>query len=104
MLYKANNDPDAIPHHGGSAFWDVFKSCQQSGNLRIVVFAVYGYQGAWDRASVMDVSPYYIDPSNTWGLEDVRFTDDEYDDYVSRFCDTHFGSMKTVTLKLFKNM
>ena len=96
MLYKANNDPNAIPHHGGSAFWNVFKRFQQSGNLRIVVFAVYGYRGAWDRSSAnpMDVSPFHIDPSNTWGLEDVRFTDDEYDDYASRFCDTHFGSMK----------
>lgn len=96
MLYKSDNDVNALPHHGGSAFWSVFKSCQQSGNLRIAVFAVYGYRGAWDRSSAhaMDVSPFYIAPSNTWGLEDVRFTDDEYDDYVSRFCNTHFGSME----------
>jgi hypothetical protein len=96
MLHKPNNGINASPHHGGEAFWNVFKSCQQSGNLRIVIFAVYGYRGAWDRSSAnpMDVSPFRIDPKNTWGIEDVRFTNDEYDDYVSRFCKTHFGKME----------
>src|SRR4051812_45822610 len=96
MLYKPNNGSGASPHHGGSAFWNVFKSCQQSGNLRIVIFAVYGYQGTLDGSSAneIDVSPFRIDPRNTWGLEDVRFTDDEYDDYFSRFCNTHFGNME----------
>jgi len=94
MLYKTSND-FSIPHHGGSAFWDVFKSCQQSGDLRIVVFAVYGYRGAWDSSSanVMDVSPFQIAPDNTWGLEDLRFTDDEYNDYVSRFRRARLGNM-----------
>jgi hypothetical protein len=97
MLYKANNDPNATPYHGGSVFWNIFKRSQQTGSPRIVIFAVYGYRGAYDRSSshAIDVSPFYIHPKNTWGLEDVRFTDDEYDDYVSRFCNTHFGSMET---------
>lgn len=95
MLYKTKDDSSATPHHGGSVLWHVFKTCQQSGNLRIVVFAVYGYRGAWDCSSAcaMDVSPFQINPSNTWGLEDLRFTDDEYNDYVSRFCRAHMGNM-----------
>jgi hypothetical protein len=31
---------------------------------------------------------------NTWGIEDVRFTENEYEDYFLRFCKTHLGKMK----------
>ncbi|CAG8672312.1 11081_t:CDS:1, partial [Paraglomus occultum] len=57
---------------------EVFKRCQQGGNLYIIAFAAYGYKGAWDRSSVathtMDVLPFAVE--NTWGIQDVCFTGD----------------------------
>ena len=36
------------------------------------------------------VTPYSIPPKNTWGLEDVRFTKAESEDYISRLCTSYF--------------
>ena len=96
MLYVTKGEPMSASHHNGNVFWETFKRCQQGGNLFIVAFAAYGYKGAWDCSSVatrtMDVSPFAVE--NTWGIEDVRFTKDEYEDYLLRFCRTHLGKVK----------
>ncbi|CAG8487237.1 5415_t:CDS:2 [Ambispora leptoticha] len=93
MLYsKGLHEPS---YHGGDAFLSVVKNCRQFGQLCIVSFAVYGYQGAWDGSMLtMDVSPIAINLQNTWSLENVRFTDEEYNDYISCFCKKYFGNMK----------
>ncbi|CAG8586996.1 2973_t:CDS:2, partial [Paraglomus occultum] len=94
---EVEGQPSSNAHHNGNVFWEVFKRCQQGGNLYIVAFAAYGYKGAWDCSSAtrtIDVSPLTIPPENTWGIEDVRFTKDEYEDYRLRFCRTHLGKMK----------
>jgi hypothetical protein len=83
--------------HNGNVFWETIKRCQQGGNLYIVAFAAYGYKDAWDYSSAtcaIDVSPFAIPSKNTWGIEDVRFTKDEYDEYFVRFCRTHLEKTK----------
>ncbi|CAG8648650.1 1864_t:CDS:2 [Paraglomus brasilianum] len=89
-------EPESASHHNGNVFWEVFKWCQQGGNLYIVAFAAYGYKGAWDCSSVatrtVDVSPFAIE--STWSIQDVCFTKDEYEDYFLRFCRTHLGKVK----------
>src|SRR3954452_24898333 len=97
MLYVPKGKPETDSRHGGNVFWETIKRCQQVGNLYIVVFAAYGYKGAWDYSSAtrtIDVSPFTIPHENTWGIEDVRFTQDEYEDYFLRFCKTHLRKMK----------
>ena len=42
----------------------------------------------------IDVSPFTIPHENTWGIEDMRFTQDEYEDYFLRFCRIYLGRMK----------
>ena len=54
---------------------------------------MYGYGGAWDRSTTMDVSPVLVRPQNAWGLQDVRFTDAECRDYISRFCEKSFKDL-----------
>ncbi|CAG8482724.1 10489_t:CDS:2 [Acaulospora morrowiae] len=81
-------------HNGGDVFWNVFKDCMQYANLRICAFAVYGYRGAWDGSAssgTMNVSPIKINSRNTWSLEEMCFTDEEYHDYVSRFCNKYLN-------------
>jgi len=78
-----------VPETNGNVFWETIKRCQQIGNLHIVAFAAYGYKGAWDLSS-----PFTIARENTWGIEDMRFTMDEYKDYFLRFCRKHLGKMK----------
>jgi hypothetical protein len=95
MLYVPQGK--TVPHHNGNVFWETIKRCQQIGNLHIVAFAAYGYKGAWDYSSAtstIDVSPFAIPRENMWGIEDVRFTKVEYDDYFLRFCRTHLEKMK----------
>jgi hypothetical protein len=97
MLYVPQGESMDASRHNGNVFWETIKRCQQGGNLHIVAFAAYGYKGAWDYSSAtrtMDVSPFTIPPKNTWGIEDMRFTEDEYKDYFSRFCKTYLGKMK----------
>ena len=94
MLYS--NGLGQPSHNGGDAFWNVFKDCQQYANLRIVAFAVYSYRGAWDGSAssgTMNVSPIIIHPQNTWSLEEVCFTNEEFNDYISRFCKKYLGNM-----------
>lgn len=65
--------------------------CLQDGNLQIVSFAAYGYNQAWDSLSAL-FTPCVIPDSSTWGFSDVQFTEDEFEDYVSRFfCELHLG-------------
>ena len=97
MFYVPQGEPETASRHNGNVFWETIKRCQQIGNLHIVAFAAYGYKGAWDLSSAtrtIDVSPYTIPPENTWGIEDVRFTKDEYKDYFLRFCSTHLRGIK----------
>lgn len=49
------------------------------------MFAAYGQV-----LSTLDI-PCAIPENNTWGLSDVKFTEDEFEDYVSRFCGLHLG-------------
>lgn len=100
MLYQPQGSPD--PLHNGSVFWNVFKKCQQTSNLSIVAFAGYGYMGAWD-SSAPEITPYMIPLSNTWSLEDVRFTDDEYNDYFSRFCKNYLQTMVPGDVRSLQN-
>ncbi|GBC08935.1 hypothetical protein RclHR1_00850016 [Rhizophagus clarus] len=97
MLYVPSGEPMSASRHNGNVFWETIKRCQQVGNLFIVAFAAYGYKGAWDYSSTtctIDVSPFAISSENMWGIEDVRFTKDEYKDYFLRFCRTHLGKIK----------
>ncbi|PKC15985.1 hypothetical protein RhiirA5_407558, partial [Rhizophagus irregularis] len=89
MLYVPQGEPKTASRHNGNVFWETIKRCQQIGNLHIVAFAAYGYKGAWNLTSAthtMDVSPFAIPSENTWSIENVRFTKDEYEDYFLRFC------------------
>ena len=47
---------------------------------------MYGYGSAWD-------SPIIVSSKNTWSLQNVRFTDAECRDYISRFCEKYFKGM-----------
>ncbi|RGB29701.1 hypothetical protein C1646_794910 [Rhizophagus diaphanus] len=97
MLYMPQGETETASHHNGNVFWETIKRCQQIGNLHIVAFAAYGYKGAWNFSSAIrtiDVSPYVIPRENTWGIEDVRFTKDEYEDYFLRFCRKYLKKMK----------
>ena len=47
----------------------------------------------------IDASPFRIPIENTWSIEDVRFTEDEYIDYISRFCKSQLG-LKECSIKL----
>ncbi|GBB99301.1 hypothetical protein RclHR1_03480005 [Rhizophagus clarus] len=97
MLYVPNGEPMSASRHNGNVVWETIKRCQQVGNLFIIAFAAYGYKGAWDYSSTtctIDVSPFAISSENTWSIEDVRFTKDEYKDYFLRFCRTHLGNIK----------
>lgn len=57
---------------------------QQYLKLHIFVFASYDYLGAYNGYSY-DVLPYHLEKKNTWGFEDVRFTEEE-SDYFNKFC------------------
>lgn len=103
MLYKPQGHDN--PLHNGSVFWNVFKKCQQNYDLSIVAFAAYGYMGAWDVASpTTDVTPYVIPLQNTWSLEDVRFSGDEYYDYFLRFCTNHLQKMESGDVFFFAKL
>src|SRR5438067_13393698 len=94
MLYVPESESMSASRHNGNVFWETIKRCQQGGNLFIVDFAAYGYKGAWSCSSAIrtiDVSPFTIPPG---GIEDVRFTKNEYEDYFLRFCRTHLGKIK----------
>ncbi|PKK65589.1 hypothetical protein RhiirC2_715452 [Rhizophagus irregularis] len=96
MLYVPQGEHETASRHKGNVFWETVKRCQQISNLSIVAFAAYGYKGAWDLSSAtytIDVSPFMILPENTWSIEDVRFTEEEYKDYFLRFCSTHLKNM-----------
>jgi hypothetical protein len=92
MLYVPQGEPETASHHNGNVFWETVKRCQQIGNLNIVAFAAYGYKGAWDYSSATHTIA--IPRENMWGIEDMRFTEDEYKDYFLRFCSTHLKNMK----------
>ncbi|CAB4446762.1 unnamed protein product [Rhizophagus irregularis] len=97
MLYVPQGEPETASRHKGNVFWETVKRCQQISNLSIVAFAAYGYKGAWDLSSAtytINVSPFMILPENTWSIEDVRFTEEEYKDYFLRFCSTHLKNME----------
>ena len=82
------SDTPLQAYHSGNTFWDVFKQCLQGGNLQIVCFTSDGYKGALATPGTL-VTPCAIPEQNTWGFNDVRFTDDEFEDFVSRFCKSH---------------
>ncbi|PKC64275.1 hypothetical protein RhiirA1_462635 [Rhizophagus irregularis] len=97
MLYVPQGEHETASRHKGNVFWETVKRCQQISNLSIVAFAAYDYKGAWDLSSAtytIDVSPFMILPENTWSIEDVRFTEEEYKDYFLRFCSTHLKNME----------
>jgi hypothetical protein len=46
------------------------------------LFATYGYGGAYGgRDTDVAISPFFIPQENTWGLEAIRFTREEYEEY-----------------------
>ncbi|OZJ01515.1 hypothetical protein BZG36_05572 [Bifiguratus adelaidae] len=75
--------------HRGEALWGVQKwTRQRQGNLKLLAFATYGYDGAWDSSNlaVELYSPSEDLPSGArWGLEDIRFTETEFQEYTERF-------------------
>jgi hypothetical protein len=51
-------------------------------------------KGTWDCSFATRTIDFAIPPENTWSIEVVRFTEDEYEDYFLHFCRTHLGKMK----------
>ncbi|CAJ0626382.1 4649_t:CDS:2 [Entrophospora sp. SA101] len=68
---------------------NTFKDIQQYSRLYIVAFASYGYHGAYDYSpnsnDIMKVSPFQLSEHSTWGLKEIWFTSEEYNDYVTNF-------------------
>ena len=84
------------PANGGKVFWDTFKAAQQYKLLQIVAFASYGYRGAYDSdgcGQIVNVSPYQLEKENTWGIEDMKFTREEFDEYFQKFSGYHRFSL-----------
>ena len=73
---------------------------QQFRRLQIVAFASYGYRGAYNgnaqTGKIMDVSPYRLNNTHIWSLENVRFTEDEFYDYFRRFCKLKLEDLEDV--------
>ncbi|CAH1770863.1 11883_t:CDS:2, partial [Entrophospora sp. SA101] len=67
----------------------VDEDIQQYSRLYIVAFASYGYHGAYDYSpnsnDIMKVSPFQLSEHSTWGLKEIWFTSEEYNDYVTNF-------------------
>lgn len=106
MIYKPQNESE--PRNGGSIFWNTFKEVRQYlSNLYIVAFASYGHYGAYTRYgdhSVMNISPPSIlSKDNTWGFADVRFTDEEFNDYFYRFCEMRLHMLKEEDIPFLRN-
>ncbi|CAG8640461.1 10806_t:CDS:2, partial [Racocetra persica] len=106
LIYKPQNESE--PRNGGGIFWDTFKEVKQYlTNLCIVAFASYGHYGAYTSYgdhSVMDISPPSIlRKDDTWGFSDVRFTDEEFDDYVYRFCEMRLHMLKKGDIPFLHN-
>jgi hypothetical protein len=87
-IYRLDSE-NAEPRHEGKEFWNTFKDIQQYSRLYIVAFASYGYHGAYDynpnSDDIMKISPFQLSEHNTWGLKEIRFTSEEYNDYVTNF-------------------
>lgn len=94
-IYKPQNEEE--PRHGGNVFWNTFKHIAQTTRLHIVAFASYGHYGAYTshgEHGMMDISPCKLEPSSTWGFEDVRFTREEFSEYFNRFCGKNLRMLK----------
>ncbi|RHZ86888.1 hypothetical protein Glove_43g32 [Diversispora epigaea] len=103
LIYKPQDENE--PRYGGSIFWDTFKDIRQYlSNFHIVAFATYGHYGAYTtygKHSTIDISPPSIlNKDNTWGFEDVRFTEEEFNDYFNRFCEARLQMSKKDILPL----
>ncbi|CAG8641165.1 916_t:CDS:10, partial [Ambispora leptoticha] len=64
--------------------------------LRIVAFASYGYRGAYDSdgcGQIVNVSPYQLEKRNTWGIGDMKFTQEEFYEYFQKFSEYHHFSL-----------
>ncbi|GES72654.1 hypothetical protein GLOIN_2v1485334 [Rhizophagus clarus] len=42
----------------------------------------------------MDISPCQIDAESTWGYENVRFTEEEFHEYFTKFCTKKLKRLK----------
>jgi hypothetical protein len=71
-----------------------------------VAFASYGYRGTYDTGScgqTMDVSPYQLDKQNTWGLEDMKFAKEEFDEYFRNFTEYHRFALSNEDARFLSN-
>ncbi|RGB29580.1 hypothetical protein C1646_672365 [Rhizophagus diaphanus] len=89
MIYERKEKVNVSIKDTGTAveFWDIIKVCLQGANLSIIMFAAYGY-GA---ESTGLLTPTSIPLRNSMSLADIRFTDEELEEYVKVYCDRNFG-------------
>ncbi|OZJ01698.1 hypothetical protein BZG36_05444 [Bifiguratus adelaidae] len=67
-------------YHGGQALWNKVKPAQQFRRPKIALFSTYGYGAAHGKQSDAVISPIRV--SETWGLQELQYTREEYDQYV----------------------
>ncbi|CAG8581154.1 7703_t:CDS:10 [Ambispora leptoticha] len=67
---------------------DSFKRTLQSSRLYIIAFASYGHYGAYTTRgdhTIMNISPCFLQKSNTREFENVHFTREEFNSYFNNF-------------------
>ncbi|RHZ75121.1 hypothetical protein Glove_217g218 [Diversispora epigaea] len=106
LIYRPHNETKS--RNGGDVFRDTFKDVNQYlTNFYIVAFASYGYYGAYTSYrdySIMDISPPSIlHEDNTWGFTDLRFTEEEFNDYFYRFCEMRLQMLKEKNIPFLHN-
>ena len=62
-----------------------------------MAFAAYGRMGGWDLPTSScnggTITPYMMCPHGRWGLEQLRFTEDEFLSFVKEFINLHLPMM-----------
>ena len=104
-IYKPGGE-NSEPANGGKVFWDTFKAAQQYKLLQIVAFASYGYRGAYGSdgcGQTVNISPYQLEKENTWGIEDMKFTREEFYEYFQKFSEYHHFSFSPEDARSLSN-
>ncbi|OZJ01693.1 hypothetical protein BZG36_05369 [Bifiguratus adelaidae] len=76
---------------GGQIFWENVKQIQQGDLLTVIAFAAYGYGVAYGHPNTRLVSPFKLMYENVWTLENLRYTQPEYDEYFAKFFAADFS-------------
>ncbi|OZJ01363.1 hypothetical protein BZG36_05711, partial [Bifiguratus adelaidae] len=85
-LYSPDGTPENS-YHGGQALWNKVKLAQQFRRPKIALFSTYGYGAAHGKQSDAVISPIRV--SETWALQELRYTREEYDQYVEMMFQGH---------------